>query len=102
MLERMIGASRTMGIDATVVARTIAFALAAIAPFAAAQPSSPETVARLAAVVTGEHRSDWDKARDVYRHPVETLAFFGIREELDAEYLGRFGKLAPGAPPPRN
>ena len=78
----MIGASRTMGIDAAAVARTITFALAAISPFAAAQPSSPETVARLAAVVAGEHRSDRDKARDVYRHPVETLAFFGIREDM--------------------
>ena len=28
----------------------------------------------------GEHRSDANKARDQYRHPAETLAFFGIKD----------------------
>ena len=45
-------------------------------------PSSPDTLARLQAVAGGAQRSDADRARDRYRHPVATLAFFGIREDL--------------------
>lgn len=32
--------------------------------------------------VTGEHRSAKNKARDQYRHPVETLKFFGFKPEM--------------------
>ncbi|MDH4019997.1 MAG: hypothetical protein OEU84_10395, partial [Xanthomonadales bacterium] len=35
---------------------------------------------RVAMGAQGEHRSDANKARDQYRHPVETLAFFGIKD----------------------
>lgn len=35
---------------------------------------------RVAMGMQGEHRSDASKARDQYRHPVETLEFFGIKE----------------------
>jgi len=37
---------------------------------------------RVALGVDGEHRSDANKARDQYRHPVETLEFFGIEEGM--------------------
>lgn len=30
------------------------------------------------AALTGEHRSEQNKARDIYRHPRETLSFFGL------------------------
>jgi predicted methyltransferase len=33
-------------------------------------------------VIGGEHRSAGNKARDQYRHPRETLEFFGIRPEM--------------------
>jgi len=33
-------------------------------------------------VIAGDHRSEKNKARDVYRHPKETLDFFGIEEEM--------------------
>jgi len=33
-------------------------------------------------IVAGKHRSDANKARDPYRHPVETLSFFGIRDDM--------------------
>lgn len=33
----------------------------------------------LEAVVAGDHRSAASKARDQYRHPVETLTFFGLK-----------------------
>ncbi len=32
--------------------------------------------------VSGEHRSAKNKARDQYRHPVETLGFFGFKPEM--------------------
>jgi predicted methyltransferase len=58
-----------------------AFVLALAVPTASAQ-SSPEAVAKLKSVVAGDHRSERDKARDRYRNPVETLAFFGIRDDM--------------------
>lgn len=39
------------------------------------------TQARLAEVLAGDHRSAANKARDVYRHPAETLAFFGLQQD---------------------
>ena len=33
-------------------------------------------------VLSGEHRSDNNKARDVSRNPKETLEFFGIKEDM--------------------
>ena len=41
---------------------------------AAAQPADALVVA-----VSAEHRSDTNKARDAYRHPVETLQFFDVQ-----------------------
>jgi predicted methyltransferase len=35
----------------------------------------------LAEILAGEHRSDDNRARDVYRHPVETLGFFGLKPD---------------------
>lgn len=32
--------------------------------------------------VSSEHRSEKNRARDQYRHPAETLAFFGIKENM--------------------
>jgi predicted methyltransferase len=37
--------------------------------------------ARLAQAIAGSQRSDANKARDAYRHPAETLAFFGVRPD---------------------
>lgn len=48
------------------------------------------TAEALAAVVAGEHRSAENKARDVWRHPIETLSFFGIRQNMTVV------ELAPG------
>ncbi|MBM4196282.1 MAG: class I SAM-dependent methyltransferase [Gammaproteobacteria bacterium] len=36
----------------------------------------------LATAIAGEHRSAENRARDVYRHPQETLEFFGIRPDM--------------------
>ena len=37
-----------------------------------------ESVDKMVAVLAGEHRSEENKARDKYRHPAETLAFFSV------------------------
>ncbi len=37
---------------------------------------------RLKEVIAGSHRSEENKARDKYRHPLETLSFFGIRPDM--------------------
>ncbi len=36
----------------------------------------------LAAVIAGEHRSGANKARDQFRHPAETLTFFGLKPDM--------------------
>lgn len=49
---------------------------------AAAEPApapAPQSFAdRVQAAMAGAHRSDANKARDAFRHPAETLAFFGV------------------------
>jgi len=37
---------------------------------------------RIRTLLAGEHRAPEHKARDVYRHPLETLTFFGIRPDM--------------------
>ena len=37
---------------------------------------------KLSAIAEGEHRSQAQRARNHFRHPTETLAFFGIREDM--------------------
>ncbi|RME64707.1 MAG: methyltransferase domain-containing protein [Alphaproteobacteria bacterium] len=55
--------------------------LASLAP-AKAQDLDSVTAAALDAAIAGPHRADADKARDIYRHPKETLAFFGFRHDM--------------------
>ena len=49
---------------------------------AGAQGSGTDAAARLRAAVEGEHREAKNRARDAYRHPFETLAFFGIEPDM--------------------
>ena len=37
---------------------------------------------RLTAIIKGEHRSAENKARDIYRKPLETLSFLGVRSDM--------------------
>jgi len=66
----------------------IAFALAAASCGGSAKPApqmaepSPTTEAKLATVLTGNQRTAEERARDVHRHPRETLEFFGVRENM--------------------
>ncbi|MCC6208480.1 MAG: class I SAM-dependent methyltransferase [Gammaproteobacteria bacterium] len=49
--------------------------------FLAAAPAFAEDAA-LKNILAGEHRPEANKARDQYRHPFETLEFFGIRDDM--------------------
>lgn len=66
------------------------------------------TGSNLVRIIKGEHRSDANKARNQYRHPAETIKFFGIKPgmtivevspgggwytEILAPWLGAEGKL---------
>ena len=44
--------------------------------------STSEDNTQLVNAISGEHRSDNNKARDVYRHPKETLEFFGFNSSM--------------------
>jgi predicted methyltransferase len=63
--------------------------LAACATGPSALPPSPPqpprdavTAAAIEKVLAGDHRSVENRARDVYRHPLDTLLFFGIKPEM--------------------
>src|SRR5262245_52068792 len=55
---------------------SVSFSLETIAQTDAA------TGAALDSALAGSHRSDRNKARDRYRHPKETLTFFGLRRDM--------------------
>jgi predicted methyltransferase len=65
--------------------RTIALAVLAIAPLAALADHHGDKAKAVAAdpvlaeVVAGDWRNDEAKARDKYRHPVESLTFWGLK-----------------------
>jgi len=48
----------------------------------AAAPDDASAATALKAAIAGPQRSDANKARDKYRHPFETLTFFGIAPEM--------------------
>lgn len=88
-----------------------AASVVALASVAQAAPSHPSH--ELAAAVAAPTRSEANKARDVHRHPAETLGFFGIKPtdtvveiwpgggwytEILAPYLKAKGKLIVAAP----
>jgi predicted methyltransferase len=53
-------------------------------PGACTDVNSRQTTAEaLTAILAGDQRTPEERARDVYRHPKETLLFFGIRPEMN-------------------
>lgn len=46
---------------------------------------------KLESIIDGKHRSAESKARDKYRHPAETLEFFGIKDNMAVVELWPFG-----------
>jgi predicted methyltransferase len=71
------------------LARTALAATACLAAWVSYSAESPEppvtdaaTLATLDRVLVGDHRSEQNRARDVWRHPKETLTFFGFRQDM--------------------
>jgi len=52
------------------------------APTLAADGEGKDAQARLRAVIAGDHREAKNRARDRYRHPFETLSFFGVTPRM--------------------
>lgn len=63
-------------------AAAIATATAVLVAACAAGNSRQTTAHTLTTILAGDQRSAENRARDVYRHPKETLLFFGIRPEM--------------------
>ena len=83
--------SRIRGFATCLLAVTLVTAASLASSAAATGETSGADLAKLKAVVNGEQRSAEHKARDKYRHPVETLAFFGIRPNMTVVELWPFG-----------
>ena len=108
--------SQRIGLKMVAFALVGALGAGGVAHAAGPVAASGDTAALLENAVNGSWRSDANKARDKYRHPVETLTFFGIRPdmtviELDpgggwyteilAPFLYANGHLIEAASPPR-
>lgn len=59
-----------------------AFALAGALFVPHAAQAADDISTRLDAALAGDHREDANRARDGYRHPRETLMFFGLRPDM--------------------
>ena len=75
---------KSLARTARCAAAVFAVTVATLSSFAGAnaQTLDAETSAALDAAIAGAHRSAANKARDRYRHPKETLEFFGLRRDM--------------------
>lgn len=95
---------------------TLAFAGAGFAAERSGPIAQGDTATMLKEAVAGSWRSPANKARDQYRHPVETLEFFGIKPDMTvvelapgggwyteilAPFLYAHGSLVEASSPPR-
>ncbi len=53
-----------------------------LVPHLALSADDAEARAKLTEIAAGDHRSEANKARDVWRNPVDTLMWFGLREDM--------------------
>ena len=60
----------------------VMIACAALVAACEAASSRQTTAEDLTGILAGDQRTPEERARDVYRHPKETLLFFGIRPEM--------------------
>src|SRR6201996_898646 len=65
--------------------------MAALALVSATAPASGSFDPKLEAAVDSSFRSAADKARDPYRHPLQTLTFFGLTPNMTVVELWPFG-----------
>ena len=68
----------------TTLLSAFALVLAVVSPltWAGQNEMDATTSAALDAAIAGEHRSESNRARDKFRRPKETLAFFGFRSDM--------------------
>jgi predicted methyltransferase len=71
--------------------RAALWLLAGLTMASAAAVGADSVDPRLVAAVNSEFRSGADKARDPYRHPLQTLTFFGIKPNMTVVELWPFG-----------
>lgn len=64
---------------AALLMAVLAAVLAACASTGSTRMETAEAIER---ILAGDHRSEAHRARDRYRHPKETLLFFGVRPEM--------------------
>jgi predicted methyltransferase len=92
MTSSAITKMRLLGVAAAVGAILAAAGCAATGGTTSGATSATSVTAPgLQAVIAGEHRSAANKARDPYRHPAETLSFFGITPKSTVVELWPFG-----------
>jgi predicted methyltransferase len=61
---------------------TLALSIMTILPMQSAAQDDAGATDALKEAIAGPQRSDANKARDKYRHPLETLSFFGIKPDM--------------------
>lgn len=62
---------------------SVLIAVACLLSSCATTPATDSaTASALDSILAGEHRGAENRARDVYRHPKQTLQFFGIRQDM--------------------
>jgi predicted methyltransferase len=70
-------------LTAAATARALgALACAALVVACTSSSSRQSTAEALTVILAGDQRPSEERARDSYRHPKETLLFFGIRPEM--------------------
>mgnify|MGYP000227021133 CR=1 FL=1 len=77
MIQQTLAAARTY----CVLLTTLLAALPAL-PAAAEPATDCQAEQRLEAVLASPHRSEANRARDVYRHPAATLRFFDVEPQM--------------------
>jgi len=73
---------RNSGIPTLLSALALMLALVSSLSWAGQHEMDANTSTALDAAIAGEHRSESNRARDKFRHPKETLAFFGFRSDM--------------------
>jgi predicted methyltransferase len=71
--------------------RAALFVMAGLTLAGAAAVAADNVDPKLAAVVNSDFRPAADRARDPYRHPLQTLTFFGIKPTMTVVELWPFG-----------
>lgn len=73
--------SRTLRVFSNVASIFLPSILLLVAGASTTWAAEPSATDGLDKIMAGDHRSDANRARDVFRHPKETLAFFGVKAD---------------------